>query len=127
MVLLALVWMQDTAAYFWGRALGRHKLQPFLSPKKTWEGAILGLGTALGAAWALGVHGFGLTMGPARLAGLGLTAVAAQLGDLGESLLKRNMGAKDSGTLIPGHGGILDRFDSFTYAAPLMYYVLRTT
>jgi phosphatidate cytidylyltransferase len=99
-VFLVLVWVQDSAAYFWGKGLGRHKFQPHISPNKTWEGAILGWLTAL-------------------------AAVSAQLGDLNESLLKRNMGVKDSGTLIPGHGGILDRFDSFTFAAPVMYYVVR--
>jgi phosphatidate cytidylyltransferase len=122
-LLVVLVWMQDTAAYFWGRAIGKHLFQQHISPKKTWEGAILGLLTALAATWACAVYVFGRPLSGPALAGLVVTAVAAQLGDLNESLLKRNVGAKDSGTLIPGHGGVLDRFDSFTFAAPVMYYV----
>ncbi|MBI4864756.1 MAG: phosphatidate cytidylyltransferase [Candidatus Riflebacteria bacterium] len=126
-VLLVLVWVQDTAAYFWGLALGRHKLQPHLSPKKTWEGAILGLATALLAVWAACSYWLVQPLSGRALGLLVATAVSAQLGDLNESLLKRNVAAKDSGTLIPGHGGVLDRFDSFTFAAPVMYYVVRTT
>jgi phosphatidate cytidylyltransferase len=121
-LLLVLVWVQDSAAYFWGRALGRHKLQVHLSPKKTWEGAILGLATALFAVWGAAVW-MGRQMDAVFLAGLSLAGISAQLGDLNESLVKRNVGAKDSGALIPGHGGVLDRFDSFTFAAPVMYYV----
>lgn len=123
--LVVLIWVQDTAAYFWGRALGRHKLQPYLSPKKTWEGAILGLLTALGAVFLASQLWLHQPLSSWLIAGLALTGVSAQLGDLNESLLKRNVGAKDSGHLIPGHGGILDRFDSFTFAAPVMYYVVR--
>jgi phosphatidate cytidylyltransferase len=125
MILLLLVWIQDSAAYFWGRALGRHKLSEHLSPKKTWEGAVLGLVTALALVWAGSTWWLARPPGGALMAGLALTCVSAQLGDLNESLLKRNVAAKDSGTLIPGHGGILDRFDSFTFAAPVMYYVAR--
>ena len=123
LVFLCLVWVQDSAAYFWGRALGRHKLSQHISPKKTWEGAILGWLTALAAVWAAVTFGLGHPLSPVTMMGFALTAISAQLGDLNESLLKRNMGVKDSGTLIPGHGGILDRFDSFTFAAPVMYYV----
>lgn len=123
LVFLCLVWVQDSAAYFWGRSLGTHKLSRFISPHKTWEGAVLGWLTALAAVWAAVTYGLGRTMSMTTLVGFALTAISAQLGDLNESLLKRNMGVKDSGTLIPGHGGILDRFDSFTFAAPVMYYV----
>ena len=125
LVCLCLVWVQDSAAYFWGRGLGRHKFQQYISPKKTWEGAILGWLTALAALWAAITYGLGRPVSNTTLVGFALAAISAQLGDLNESLLKRNVGVKDSGTLIPGHGGILDRFDSFTYAAPVMYYVLR--
>ena len=123
LVLLTLVWVQDSAAYFWGKGLGKHKLQATISPKKTWEGAILGWLTALAAVYACVTLYLGRPMSLLALAGYGLTGISAQLGDLNESLLKRNMGVKDSGTIIPGHGGILDRFDSFTFAAPVMYYV----
>lgn len=123
LVFLCLVWVQDSAAYFWGRGLGRHKFSQVISPKKTWEGAVLGWLTALLAVWGAVTYGLGRTMSMTTLFGFALTAISAQLGDLNESLLKRNMGVKDSGTLIPGHGGILDRFDSFTFAAPVMYYV----
>jgi phosphatidate cytidylyltransferase len=126
LIALLLVWVQDSAAYFWGKGLGKHKFQPFISPKKTWEGAVLGLLTALAAVWAGVTFGLGRSLPAVTLCGFALAAVSAQLGDLNESLLKRNMGVKDSGTLIPGHGGILDRFDSFTFAAPVMYYVAKT-
>lgn len=123
MVFLCLVWVQDSAAYFCGRAFGKHKFSEFISPKKTWEGAIGGWLIALACVWAAITYGIGHTVTPLSMLGFALTAISAQLGDLNESLLKRNMGVKDSGTLIPGHGGILDRFDSFTFAAPVMYYV----
>jgi phosphatidate cytidylyltransferase len=124
-VCLTLVWVQDSAAYFWGMGLGKHKFSPFISPKKTWEGAVLGWLTAIAAVWAVVTYGLGWTMSPGALVGFAAAGISAQLGDLNESLLKRNMGVKDSGTLIPGHGGILDRFDSFTFAAPVMYYVVQ--
>jgi len=122
-LLLILVWVQDTAAYFWGLAMGRTLFQPWISPKKTWEGAILGLLTALVAAACFITLGLSRPLTLPAVLGLILVAVSAQLGDLNESLLKRNVAAKDSGNLIPGHGGVLDRFDSFTFAAPVMYYV----
>lgn len=126
---LLLTWISDTAAYFGGRRFGRRKLIPAVSPGKTVEGAIAGvLGTVLvgglyghfvfdaALALPLGV-GFGL------VAGLVLSPVA-QLGDLAESLLKREAGVKDSGTLLPGHGGLLDRFDSLFFTIPAMYWML---
>lgn len=114
----------DTAAYFAGRALGRHKLAPSISPGKTWEGTIAGL---LGAvvisllftlSWPLGLP---ISYGAAIILGL-LISVFGQLGDLVESLLKRNMGVKDSGRLLPGHGGALDRIDSVVFAGVVVYY-----
>lgn len=125
-LLLALVWIQDSAAYFGGKALGRHKLQPYLSPKKTWEGSIIGLVLGVGLPVAYLALQHGVRFDAWLIGGLLMVAIAAQLGDLNESLFKRNLDVKDSGSLIPGHGGILDRFDSFTFAAPVMYYVVKT-
>ena len=121
----------DTGAYFIGRASGKHKLAPKISPAKTWEGAIGGLVSAILAAiviatvlklislklrapfvfeyWQIVLLGF-------------LVSLFAQLGDLVESLLKRNMGVKESGNLLPGHGGILDRFDSLIFVGAVLYY-----
>lgn len=120
LVTLVGVWAFDSAAYFTGRFFGKHHLAPSVSPKKTWEGAIGGLVCALiavavltrplGTAWyhviAIGV----------------LLSVAATLGDLAESLLKRDLGAKDSGTIMPGHGGLLDRVDSLLFTVMVVYY-----
>jgi len=123
-VLLATTWLGDTGAYFAGRSFGRHKLAPSLSPKKTWEGAIGGLVAAMGGAvlfgWISGLDAHWLFL---ALLG-GLLDAAGVLGDLGESLLKRAFGVKDSGGILPGHGGILDRVDSLLFSAPLLYAVL---
>jgi phosphatidate cytidylyltransferase len=114
----------DTAAYFAGRALGRHKLAPSISPGKTWEGTIAGfLGAVIISllftlSWPLGLP---ISYGTAIILGL-LISVFGQLGDLVESLLKRNMGVKDSGRLLPGHGGALDRIDSVVFAGVVVYY-----
>lgn len=119
--LLLIVWGCDSAAYYSGRALGRHKLAPAISPNKTWEGAIGGLlgasvvGAAAGAWWVLP------ELGAARgaLAGA-LASSAGQIGDLVESLWKRGAGVKDSGVFLPGHGGFYDRIDSLLFAAPVL-------
>ncbi len=117
------VWAYDTGAYFVGRRFGRRRFLTHLSPSKTWAGLLGGLAaTILVAAAGLALLGqppaTGLIVGP-------LVALAAQAGDLAESMLKRAAGAKDSGTIIPGHGGILDRIDSFLFAAPVLtFYVL---
>ena len=116
----------DTGAYAVGRAVGRRKLAPSVSPGKTWEGAIGGLLGAAGATVAL-VHlldGVESRVWPALALGLAI-GVAAQAGDLLESKLKRMAGAKDSGRLIPGHGGLLDRLDSLVPVFPLVYYASR--
>jgi phosphatidate cytidylyltransferase len=115
---LLLVWAADTGAYFAGRAFGRHKLAPRVSPGKTWEGAAGGLLLvailAIFAAPVLGRAGPGFV-------GLSLVVAAFSIvGDLIESLFKRHAGLKDSGRLIPGHGGLMDRIDSILAAAPLM-------
>ena len=113
----------DTSAYAVGRAVGRRKLAPSISPGKTWEGAVGGLVGAAAAAAALVVllDGIESNLLPAIALGLGV-GVAAQAGDLIESKVKRLADAKDSGRLIPGHGGLLDRLDSLLPVFPLVYY-----
>lgn len=115
---LVLVWMADIGAYFCGRRFGRRRLAPAVSPGKTWEGALGGL-LASGVVALAGAAWFGLPLGPFLL--LCLAAVAFSIvGDLTESLLKRFAGMKDSGTLFPGHGGVMDRIDSVTGAVPVL-------
>ena len=112
----------DTVAFFVGRALGRHQLAPRISPRKTWEGAIAGgFGAIIVSLVLVILLGLPLSYGQAVLLGLTIS-VFGQCGDLVESLLKRNMGVKDSGKLIPGHGGILDRMDSVVFAGLVVYY-----
>jgi phosphatidate cytidylyltransferase len=130
MLLVVVVILTDTAAYFTGRSLGRHPLAPIVSPKKTWEGAIGGFVFAI--LGALAVQRLDRAYewaavpdwSPGRYA---LTAAAlsvvAQLSDLVKSTVKRDAGVKDSGHILPGHGGALDRFDGFLFAAPVLYYM----
>ncbi len=115
--LLLLVIAADIGAYFTGRTLGRRKLAPRVSPGKTWEGALGGLATVALVAWAGAVH-FGLPALPCVAFGCAV-GIFSIVGDLTESMFKRSAGLKDSGSLLPGHGGILDRIDSVTAAAPL--------
>ena len=114
----------DTTAYFVGRAFGKHKLAPNISPGKTWEGAIGGLTAGMAAviilSLALGVE---MGYGPLIIIGV-LIGTIAQVGDLAESKLKRVTGVKDSGAIIPGHGGILDRLDSVVLTGVVVYYCL---
>ncbi len=113
----------DTAAYFVGKALGRHKLAPQISPGKTWEGAVAGVlgGIIIGLLFTLDTPlQLPLAYWQAVLLG-GLISIFGQLGDLAESLLKRNTGVKDSGGLMPGHGGMLDRMDSVVFAGAVVY------
>ena len=114
--LFAIVWMSDIAAYFTGRTLGGPKLMPRISPKKTWSGFVGG--TAAGAAFgSLALAAFGLVIHWQHVAlALGLS-IASAAGDLGESAFKRHFGVKDSGSLIPGHGGLFDRLDGFIAAS----------
>lgn len=118
---LMLAWLGDTGGYFAGRFLGKHKLYPAVSPKKTVEGAIGGLlGSMSGVVFA---H-FGFLKSFPLVEGLGLAVVAGSLGiigDLGESLLKRSTGVKDSGGIVPGHGGILDRIDALLFCSTALY------
>ena len=118
------IWVNDSFAYMAGTAFGKHKLAPRISPKKSWEGLVAGtIGTT--AVWiaSTALPGIELPLGW-RIA-IGLAAsVAAVIGDLAESRIKREVGAKDSGTLLPGHGGYLDRFDSFIMVAIVTHYML---
>ncbi len=155
LVLMLLVWCGDIAAYYVGRAIGRHKLAPRVSPGKTWEGAIASVVAAMFVGWLLFyflgpisaalrdtglLSSFGYTYyspNPVLQSPLGsaplwlvllfgaVTNIAAQLGDLVESALKRGAGVKDSGALLPGHGGVLDRIDALLFALPvgMIFYV----
>jgi phosphatidate cytidylyltransferase len=114
------VWGFDAAAFFTGRHFGRHKLAPRISPAKTWEGAIGGLVLSIIAALLLTVKPLGVPWFLAILLGI-LLGVAAVLGDLAESLIKRQTHVKDSGQIMPGHGGMLDRLDSLIFAVIVVY------
>ncbi len=118
---LLLTWITDSGAYFIGTAIGRHRMAPRLSPKKTWEGTIGGGITGILAACALGPWLLPISLEQAM--GLGVAvAVAAPLGDLAESMFKRQCGVKDSGHWIPGHGGAFDRIDSLLFVFPTVYW-----
>jgi phosphatidate cytidylyltransferase len=141
--LLLIVWAGDIFAYFVGRSMGRHLMAPRISPKKTWEGAAASLVASVAVGWLLFHYAqplssamlniglitrrdglFGLEQ-PSMAPIIALTVVlniAAQLGDLVESLLKRGAGVKDSGAILPGHGGMLDRIDALLFAAPILWY-----
>jgi phosphatidate cytidylyltransferase len=141
--LLLVVWAGDIFAYFVGRSLGRHLMAPRISPKKTWEGAMASLAASLLVGSLLFSHAlqistfllrvglierrdgiFGLEkpeLWPIILLTVAVN-IAAQLGDLVESLIKRGAGAKDSGTILPGHGGMLDRIDALLFAAPVLWF-----
>ncbi len=117
MSVLVIVWGADVGAYFTGRSIGRHKLAPRVSPGKTWEGVAGGLVLA-GAVTAVAAYLMHLSVGALVAIGVG-TAFVSVLGDLTVSICKRNVGLKDSGKLLPGHGGVMDRIDSLSAAAPL--------
>jgi phosphatidate cytidylyltransferase len=141
--LLLVVWAGDIFAYFVGKSIGRHLMAPRISPKKTWEGAAASVLASVGVGWLLfghaeqislallraglitrasGMYGSEVpAMGPVILLTIILN-VAAQLGDLVESLIKRGAGVKDSGAILPGHGGMLDRIDALLFAAPVLWY-----
>ncbi len=128
--LFSINWLQDTCAYIGGRLFGRIPFSPYLSPKKTWEGAIIGMIGACGV-WAFLKFNFHQLVAPILLDYFWVlffaVAIAGQLGDLLESFFKRSLGVKDSGKLIPGHGGVLDRFDSVILGAVVLsvFTVLR--
>lgn len=122
--LLAIIFLGDTGAFYFGRSFGKHKLYPAVSPGKTWEGAIGGLFSSLIAALVfflfIPLYQWGVAI-------IGLTAalsIAGQIGDLAESVIKRTYGAKDSGSILPGHGGILDRIDGLLFSIPILYIYL---
>ncbi len=121
--LMFLTQFNDVAQYVWGKTLGKHKIIPKVSPKKTWEGFAGGVATTTLAAWVLAPHLTPLTSWEGPAAGL-LIGLAGFIGDVNISALKRDLGIKDSGSLIPGHGGILDRVDSLTFTAPLFFHFL---
>jgi phosphatidate cytidylyltransferase len=119
---LVVTWAADTVAYFAGRAFGKHPLAPRISPKKTWEGSIAGLAGSLAVGYAF--H-FWLTIPLGHLLAMAFVGnIAGQMGDLLESACKRSAGVKDSGGLLPGHGGILDRIDALILCIPVIWYYL---
>ena len=141
--LLLVVWAGDIFAYFVGKSIGRHLMSSRISPKKTWEGAAASLAASLGVGWLLFSHAeqissallrVGLITRAGGMYGLEIPAmapilvltlvlnVAAQLGDLVESLIKRGAGVKDSGAILPGHGGMFDRIDALLFAAPVLWF-----
>jgi len=119
-----LIWIYDSGAYLVGVSIGKHRLFERISPKKSWEGAIGGTLTAMLAAYFISgfipeiklVHWLAISI---------LTVVSSTFGDLTESMFKRYFGIKDSGNILPGHGGILDRFDSLFFAAPFVVTYLK--
>jgi phosphatidate cytidylyltransferase len=141
--LLLVVWAGDIFAYFVGKGIGKHLLAPRVSPKKTWEGAIASIIASVAVGWLMFTYAlpissallraglierrdglFGLeqpAIGPIIVLTIVLN-IAAQLGDLVESLIKRGAGVKDSGSILPGHGGMLDRIDALLFAAPVLWY-----
>ncbi len=141
--LLLVVWAGDIFAYFVGKSIGRHVMSPRISPKKTWEGAAASLAASVGVGWLLFGHAeqissallhYGLITRPGGMYGLEIPDmspvilltialnIAAQLGDLVESLIKRGAGVKDSGAILPGHGGMFDRIDALLFAAPVLWF-----
>jgi phosphatidate cytidylyltransferase len=122
--LLTVVFSCDTGAFYFGRSFGRHKLHKRVSPGKTWEGAAGGLLSSLLAAMLflkfIDIHPFNVSLVLLVIS----ISIASQIGDLAESVLKRNQGVKDSGNILPGHGGILDRIDGLLFAIPVLFFYL---
>ena len=121
---LFLLWTSDTGAYLSGRFFGKHKLFERISPKKTWEGTIGGTLLTIAVAYVLSIYFTNLTLTNWIVVGI-LTALFGGLGDLVESMLKRSLNIKDSGNILPGHGGILDRFDGLLIGIPFVYTYLQ--
>jgi len=120
--MMALVWIADIAAYFAGRKFGKHKLAPSISPGKTWEGvvgALVGVSACVIAAWITSPYAGNLVFLPVILIASWCWVALAVIGDLFESAIKRQAGVKDSGSLLPGHGGLLDRIDALTSTLPI--------
>ena len=120
--LMFAIWAMDITAYLAGKLFGKTLLVPSISPKKTWEGAIAGFIVCLIASWIFSETA-GLKIGEALVLGA-IIGVVGQFSDLIESLIKRDAGVKDSSNIVPGHGGVLDRIDSFVLTAPIMYYYI---
>lgn len=124
-MLFLIIWLGDTIAYYVGTFAGKHPLAPSISPKKSFEGAIGGLLGSVGGA-LLAHYWFYPPISITNSIFLGLiVGIAGQMGDLCESMLKRSLNVKDSGFLVPGHGGLLDRLDSILFSAPVFYYIYR--
>lgn len=129
LLILLLAWIGDTGAYFAGRFLGKRKLYPEVSPKKTWAGAVGGLAGSFAAMAVMKVVRFD-SVSPGSISWLDVALISipggilGQLGDLVESLVKRSVGVKDSGALLPGHGGMLDRIDAVLFIGPYVYLYL---
>jgi phosphatidate cytidylyltransferase len=122
LLLVSVTWLGETAAYLVGSTLGRHKLAPSISPRKTVEGAVAQLGVSMLAALGARAWFFpALSVESAIVVGL-LLGVVGQAGDLMESAIKRSVDTKDTGRLIPGHGGMLDRMDSLLVNTPVLFY-----
>jgi phosphatidate cytidylyltransferase len=119
--LVVMTQLNDVCQFLWGKALGGAKILPKVSPGKTWAGFLGGVGTTTIAAWQIGPFLTILDSGQSLLAGL-IISIGGFIGDVNLSALKRDMHVKDSGSLLPGHGGILDRIDSLTYTAPLFFH-----
>jgi phosphatidate cytidylyltransferase len=117
---LVITWAADTTAYFVGRAMGKHPLAPHISPKKTWEGSVGGMFGSLIVAWAFS-YWIRIPIGHLMVMAV-IGNVAGQMGDLLESAYKRSAGVKDSGGLLPGHGGVLDRIDALILCIPVIWY-----
>ena len=124
LLMMAAVWISDTAAWGIGKLYGRTKMTPKLSPNKTWEGAAAGTAGAVLATLVVGVGWLGLSFAHGVILGL-LLAAAAQIGDLAESVIKRDLQVKDFGTLLGPHGGMLDTFDGLLFAAPVAWFYLQ--
>jgi phosphatidate cytidylyltransferase len=125
---LVMVWIGDTAAYYGGRFLGRggrHKLAARISPGKTWEGTITSLVVVMAVGYGYMKYAFPAMSLAASLFLAATVNIGGQIGDLAESALKRGVGVKDSGTLLPGHGGLLDRVDALLFAIPVLWYDIK--
>lgn len=119
-----MLWLSDTGAYLVGKYFGRHKMIPKVSPKKTWEGLVGGVGFSLIGAYVLQYLGWEIANIPWYLLAI-LVSLLGAVGDLFESQLKRNRGVKDSGKIMPGHGGILDRFDGALLSVPVIFALVK--
>jgi len=119
-----ILWINDTFAYLFGTAFGKHRLFERISPKKSWEGSIGGALISIIAAWLIASFTNSLPLIHWIVIAI-IIVICGTLGDLVESMLKRSLNCKDSGTLLPGHGGILDRFDSVLISAPIIFVYIQ--